>query len=132
MTHLTFFLLLSLGDEALLAGDLHGFLSISFSGVSAPLPRFGRLRAFCKSNSLKNFGLRATLHHYRRMRGDVSQYTDLNTPAFHHLFEVRVSLSKFLIFFSLIIYPRIFLYPNFHAKSPQLITDCFFIINYCS
>lgn len=43
----TFFLFLSLGEEALLAGDLHGFLSISLSGVSVPLPRFGRLRAFC-------------------------------------------------------------------------------------
>jgi hypothetical protein len=44
---LTFFLLLSLGEEILLAGDLHCFLSISLSGVSVPLPRFGRLRALC-------------------------------------------------------------------------------------
>ena len=44
---LTFFLLLSLGEEILLAGDLHCFLSISLSGVSVPLPRLGRLRAVC-------------------------------------------------------------------------------------
>lgn len=42
-----FFLFLSPGEDALLAGDLHVFLSISLSGVSVPLPRLGRLRAFC-------------------------------------------------------------------------------------